>query len=170
MTLNSLFRKVKFSLNKRKHIKEYPFVSMIVLHHYFTTFGLDIGTLDEKVVSPPKDATVSESLPVHVYNAIHANGDILKYIEILESNIYNLYKTDNEWCLWMIKLFDNKVILNKSELQEVALLSHDSMAQDYIQWELKVHVPIAELIEKIEESISSNVVRNKRKRKNRKTK
>lgn len=165
MQLNRLVRRAHFALNKRKHIRYYPYISMVVLHHFFQVFGIDIARLNEEKVHSPVDASIAESLPVIIYNAIYTKTTYLKYIDILELNIKQLYEEGNEWSLWMIELYDNKMALNKEKLQEVALLSHDSMARDYIQWELKVNVPIAELIEHVEDSMNTNTARNRRKRK-----
>lgn len=168
MTLIRAYNKARFALNKRKHVKKYPYISMVVLHHFFTVFGIDIIKLDEKSVSPPKDATTGESLPVHIYNAIYNDASYLKYIDILEANIKALYKENNEWCLWMVNLFDMKVRLNKNELQEVALLSHESLAEDYITWQLKVNEVISELVVHIELTLNSNKDKNRNKRKRKK--
>lgn len=164
MKLNRLLRKASLALNKRKHVKEYPYVTMIVLHHFFIVFGIDITKLDEQNVKSPKDADVGESIPVFIYNAIYAEAAYLKYIDVIEENIKSLHNANNEWCTWMVDLYYDNINLNKSELQEVALLSHDNMAKDYIQWELKVQVPMVELIEHIEESINSKTKRNRGKR------
>jgi hypothetical protein len=164
MKLSRLLRKTSFALNKRKHVREYPYVTMIVLHHFFTFFGIDIAKLNEENVKSPKDADIGESIPVFIYNAIYAGDKYLKYIDILEDNIKSLHKANNEWCTWMVDLYYDNVNLNKSELQEVALLSHDDMAKDYIQWELKVQVPMVELIEHIDETINSKTKRNRGKR------
>jgi hypothetical protein len=156
MQINSIIRKLKFAINRRKHIREYPYVSMIVLHHYFYVFGIEITKLDEKSIVAPEDATISESFPVYVYNAIYSGAQYLDKIANIEANIATLYNENNEWCNWMVNLYDNNVVLKKDELQEVALLSHDGMAKDYIQWELKVHVPIGELIEILEEDFKKS--------------
>lgn len=161
-------RKVSFSLNKRKHIREYPFVSMIILHHFFTVFGIDVLKIDEEKIRPPKDASVGEGLPAIIYNAIYDNAPYLKYINIIEANIKELYKSKNEWCIWLIDLYDNKVVLNKAELQEIALLSSDSMAKDFMSWELKVNMLVSELAEHIESVEKSKTERNQKKRRNKK--
>lgn len=168
MTINKAQRKLRFSLNKRKHIQEYPFVSMVILHHFFIAFGIDVLKIEEERISPPEDATVGEAIPAIIYNAIYENATYLKYINVIEENIKKLYKSNNEWCVWLIGLYDNNVVLNKEELQEVALLSHDSMAKDYLTWELKVNTLVTELIEHVESSGKNKTERNQKKRKSKK--
>jgi hypothetical protein len=142
---------------------------MIILHHFFSVFGIDVKELNEEIVKSPADASVAEALPVHIYNEIYANTSLTKYLDIIEANIKKLYDDDNEWCVWMVDLYENNNTLNKDELQEVALLSHDSMARDYIQWELKVHVPIADIIDYIERQSNIKTEKNQGKRKRKKT-
>jgi hypothetical protein len=166
MNINKAQRKVRFALNKRKHIKEYPFVSMVILHHFFIVFGIDILKIEEKNICSPKDATLGEALPAIIYNAIYENATYLKYVTTIEENIKKLYKSKNEWCVWLIDLYDNNVVLNKGELQEIALLSHESMVKDFITWELKVNMLVDELADHIESSDKSKTERNQKKRRN----